>query len=97
MFQIKRVSPLEFARHLLSFLAPAVAVAVLVALSARVVLPRATRPSWWLSVGVNTVAGVAVLVAGLWIFGRDGKMATYGALVLAVATAQWLSGRGWRS
>lgn len=91
------MSPLELARHLLSFVFPAVAVAVLVALAARIVLPRATRPSWWLSVATNTVTGVAVLATGLWYFGHDGKMATYAALVLAVATAQWLSGRGWRS
>jgi hypothetical protein len=40
---------------------------------------------------------VAVLASGLWWFGRDGKMATYTALVIAVATCQWLSGRAWRS
>jgi len=91
------VSPLELARHLLSFLAPAVVVAVLVALAARIALPRASRPAWWPSVAVNTLAGAGVLAAGLWIFGRDGKMATYGALVIAVATVQWVIGRGWRS
>ena len=88
----------ELLRHLLSFIAPALAVAVLVALVARVVLPPAARPhSWWLAVALNTLAGTLVLAAGLWFFGRDGKMATYAALVLAVATMQWLSGRAWRS
>jgi hypothetical protein len=38
-----------------------------------------------------------VLVGGLFVFGRDGKMLTYGLLVVAVATTQWLSGRGWRT
>ena len=37
-----------------------------------------------------------VLVAGLVFFGRDGKMATYAALVLAIASSQWLLLRGWR-
>jgi hypothetical protein len=92
------VSLLETLRHLFSFVAPALIVAILVAAVARVVLPPAARPrSWWLAVGVNAVAGILVLGAGLWTFGRDGKMATYAALVLAVATAQWLSGRAWRS
>nr|WP_222622839.1 hypothetical protein [Ramlibacter cellulosilyticus] len=85
-------------RHLAGFLAPAVVVAVLVAGAARIVLPPAARPqSWWMAVALNTLAGALVLAAGLWYFGRDGKMATYAALVLAVATVQWLSGRAWRS
>jgi hypothetical protein len=40
---------------------------------------------------------VAASAAGLWYFGRDGKVATYAAVVLAVATAQWLAARAWRS
>ena len=92
------MSLLELLRHLFSFVAPALVVAVLVATAARLVLPPAARPrSWWLAVGINLATGILVLGAGLWFFGRDGKMATYAALVLAVATAQWISGRAWRS
>lgn len=92
------MSPLALAVHLLSFVAPALVMAVLVALAGRLVLPRSGRPQrWWLPVALNFIAGVAVLGAGLWWFGRDGKMATYSALVIAVATCQWLSGRAWRS
>ena len=92
------MSPIEFSRHLLSFLAPALVVAVLVAFAARIVLPSAARPrSLWLAVAINALAGVLVLTGGLWFFGRDGKMATYAAVVVAVATAQWLGGRAWRS
>lgn len=88
------MGPLAFLVHLLSFAAPALAVAALVALAARWILP--TRPGWWPSFAANSVAGLAVLVAGLWWFGRDGKMLTYAALVLAVAACQWLVGRAWR-
>jgi hypothetical protein len=92
------VTPVDLAIHLLSFVAPALAVALLVALAGPLVLPRAGRPRWWWApVALNFIAGVAVLVAGLWLFGRDGKMTTYSALVLVVATCQWLSGRAWRS
>ena len=38
----------------------------------------------------------AVLLAGLWITGRDGKMLTYGALVLACATSHAVGQRLWR-
>lgn len=87
----------ELLRHFAGFLAPALVVAVVVALAARIVLPPAARPrSWGMAVALNTLAGVLVLAAGLWYFGRDGKMATYAALVLVVATVQWLSGRAWR-
>ena len=52
--------------------------------------------------GVNRVrlaswasgAGLAALVAGLLLFGRDGRMATYLLLVLASAAALWWSGFG---
>ena len=40
---------------------------------------------------------MAALAAGLWYFGVDGKMATYAALVVAIASCQWLSGRAWKA
>ncbi|NPC56148.1 hypothetical protein HNE04_10990 [Caenimonas sp. S4] len=92
------MGPLDTIIHLLSFAAPALAVAVLVALAARIILPH--RPeglAWWSHIAINFVAGVAVLVAGLWYFGVDGKMATYAALVVAIAGCQWLSGRAWKA
>ena len=88
---------IDFLLHSLSFAAPAFALAILVALAARVLLPRdPAKPGWWVFAAINFVAGLVVLGAGLWYFGRDGKMATYAALVLVVPTVQWLSGRGWR-
>ena len=89
---------LDLTIHLLSFAAPAVGVALLLAGAGRWVGgPEARRHPWWVAFLVDFVAGLAVLVAGLWLFDRDGKMATYALLVLVVATVQWLLGRGWRS
>jgi hypothetical protein len=89
---------LELLVHLLSFAAPALAVALLVTLAAPLVLPRtAAGPRWWARFAINCAAGVAALAAGLWYFGRDGKVATYAAMVLAVASAQWLAARAWRA
>ena len=51
---------------------------------------------WWVRLGILFGVGVAVLVAGLVVLGRDGKMLTYAALVLACASCQWLLLRGWR-
>jgi len=84
--------------HLLSFAAPALAVAFLVTVAAPLVLRRTGQgPGWWARFAINCAAGLAALGAGLWYFGRDGKMASYGLLVLAVAAAQWLTARAWRS
>jgi hypothetical protein len=91
------LNALDFLKHALSFALPALAVAVLVALGGRWLLPKtAPRPAWWSLLAINSLAGLAAMAAGLWYFGRDGKMASYAAMVLAVATAQWLAGRAWR-
>ena len=93
-----KMGPLNTLIHLLSFVAPALAVAVLVALAARFLLPRQpTGLAWWLHIAINSIAGVATLVAGLWYFGVDGRMATYAALVVAIAGCQWLSSRAWKA
>jgi hypothetical protein len=91
------MGPLDLFLHLLSFAAPAVAIALVVALAARILMPR--RPAsypWWGQAAINSIVGVLVLGAGLWHFGVDGKMVTYAALVLAVGSCQWALSRGWR-
>lgn len=92
------MGPLDFAIHLLSFAAPAFAVALLASLAARWLLPRGSQGLGWRGrFALSFVAGVVTLGLGLWLYGRDGKMASYAALVLVVATTQWLAGRAWRS
>ena len=76
--------------HLANFMLPALAVGFLLALlapwfSGKRPVARAIAVQG----ALNTVAGLATLVGGLLVFGNDGKMATYAALVLAVGTAQW--------
>ena len=76
--------------HLMGWLMPALVVAFLLWLG--LLWRRGRRPSAgqpgrqlaWLS-----LLGVLVLLAGLAYFGRDGKMATYAALVLAQGTRAW--------
>lgn len=91
------MAPLTLLNHLLNFAAPAAALALALALWGRFLMPKsASRLSWWVRAAIVFIVGCAALAAGLWYFGRDGKMATYAALVLSMATAQWLLGRGWR-
>jgi hypothetical protein len=42
------------------------------------------------------VIGSFVLAGGLVLWGVDGKMATYSALVVACGSAQWLMCKGWQ-
>ena len=81
--------------HGLAFLAPALFVGGVVAMVARWVMPN--RPSargFIESVAINFIAGAVALGIGLWVFGRDGKMASYAALVLTCACSQWWLRRG---
>ncbi len=83
--------------HLLNFAAPALALALLVPLLARPFFRRqAWLLPWWGQMLVNLVVGLAAQLASLWWLERDGKMLGYLGLVLAVASTQWLLGRGWR-
>jgi hypothetical protein len=88
------MGPLDLLFHLLGFAAPALAVGLLLALCARLAWPG--RGALWAHAAVHALAGVAVLAGGLLLFGRDGKMATYAALVGVLALGQWLLSRGWR-
>ncbi|MBE2261829.1 MAG: hypothetical protein IAE92_03750 [Burkholderiaceae bacterium] len=91
------MGPLDLINHLLNFVAPALAVGGGVALFSQFFMKNSSKASAiWSVVAINIVVGVAVLVAGLLWFGRDGKMATYLALVVAVATAQWIQLGSWR-
>lgn len=92
------MGPFDVLLHLLGFAAPAFALAALLVLAGPLLLRRA-RPlvAWWVQLALNCAVGVAVLALGLWHFGVDGKMATYAALVLAVAATQWAGSGGWRT
>lgn len=84
--------------HLLNFAAPAVFVALILALLLRLALRnRRFVRSLWSQFAINAVVGLVVLGAGLVFFGRDGRMATYVALVAVCGSVQWWMLRGWRA
>jgi hypothetical protein len=83
--------------HLLNFVAPAIFVAAALALLGRFYMKKVPSALVFKAqFAINIGAGVLALVVGLWFFGRDGKMASYIAMVVAIALAQWLGARQWR-
>lgn len=86
---------LDVLLHLLNFVAPALALALLLPWAAQVLIRKSPR-AWGVQVAVNALVGVLALSLSLWWQGRDGKMAAYAVLVLAMASSQWLLSRGWR-
>lgn len=89
------MGPLDLLWHLLNLFAPAVGMGLIAPLLAKLLWRRALAGVGWKRlVGGVTAACAAVLVAGLVAFGTDGKMATYGAMVLASALTLWWLGFG---
>ena len=80
----------DFIVHLLNFAAPALIVASLVTVVARIVLRKMAFPHvWYTQFAINLVVCMVLLLAGLWYFGRDGTIVGYTAMVLGCATSQW--------
>ncbi len=89
------------ANHLLNFVAPAALVSVLLAAFSRLFAGffGSNRPfahNWRAQLAINFIVGVIVLVAGLILLGRDGRMLTYLLLVIAMAVSQWWRIGGWK-
>ena len=78
--------------HLMNFCAPALAIGGFAAVLSRLVwrgeLRRGVVALWaWAS-----AAAIVASIAGLVVFERDGRMATYALMVVGSATAIWCTG-----
>lgn len=83
----------QFFSHVLNFLLPAVAMALLVPSLARLIWWKSLASAgWWRQVKVVAMINVVVLLLGLIVLGRDGAMWTYAGLVLASALTVWWTG-----
>jgi hypothetical protein len=82
--------------HLLNFVAPAFFSRWAWRLCSLFKQNKAGAQSFIAQVAINFILGVAVLLASLWLFSRDGKMLGYAALVCTSACCQWVLSRAWR-
>lgn len=88
---------LALLNHAINFVAPAFWLALLMPVLSRLFMrKRPVAHALIAQAAIHFVVGVAALLIGLALFGRDGKMLTYLALVVLVATSQWVMLKAWR-
>ena len=81
--------------HLLNLFAVPVGLGLLAPALAKIVWRDALRGASWAALAAWSAPACAVVtVAGLVVFGRDGKMATYAAMVSVTALLLWWRSRG---
>jgi hypothetical protein len=87
--------------HAINFMLPAIFVALFVTFIGRFL--KQNKPPFGQLAGrfiaraaINFVVCLTVLIIGLILTGRDGKMLTYLAMVIASATVQWFLSGAWR-
>lgn len=79
--------------HLLNLFAPAALTGLIAAAAAKALWHRTLAAVAWHRLALWAAAACsAVTLAGLVLFGQDGRMATYGAMVVACAAALWWRG-----
>lgn len=89
------MGPFDFLWHLLNLLAVSGLFGLVAAALAKLLWRRSlTAVPWWRLAAAAGGAAAMVTLAGLVVFGRDGRMATYGLMVPAGAVAlAWASRR----
>ncbi|MEZ5703990.1 MAG: hypothetical protein R3E56_00765 [Burkholderiaceae bacterium] len=85
---------LGFLGHVWGLFLPALGVATVLIAVPRL-WPRTSRGRWSLKTEALALmgGGALVMLTGLAVFGRDGKMLTYTALVLVMGTLAWWNRR----
>ncbi len=85
------MGPIDAVWHLLNFFGPAIGIGLIAPSIAKLLWRRELRSVPWRVLATRTTVVAALTwAAGLVVFGRDGRMVSYGALVCACAlTLAW--------
>ena len=88
---------LDILLHIANLFTPALALGAIAAALAKLAWRRemARRP-WWMLATATAATSALITLAGLAFFGRDGRMATYVAMVLGASATLWWLGFGRR-
>jgi hypothetical protein len=89
------VGPVDAFGHVFNLFLPALLLGGLAAALAKLVWRRDLAPVAWRQLAAPACAAcAAITLGGLVVFGRDGKMATYAAMVVVCALTLWWRGFG---
>ena len=89
------MGPLDAWWHVANFLLPALALGGVSAALAKLLWRRELQGISWRRLALPAgLAAAAATAAGLVVFGHDGRMATYGAMVVVCAFMLWWRGFG---
>lgn len=89
------MGPLDALWHVANLFLPALGLGALAAALAKLLWRRELAPVPWTRLaGPACAASAVVVLAGLALSGRDGKMVTYAAMVAASALTLWWQGFG---
>jgi hypothetical protein len=87
------MGPIDAFWHLLNLFGPAIGLGLIAPTLAKLLWRRELALVPWRALAQwVAVACAVVILAGLVVLGRDGRMATYAALVLVTAAALWWRG-----
>jgi hypothetical protein len=87
------MSPIDALWHLLGLFLPALATGALAAAAAKALWRAELKGSRWSRLVLwSGGAGSLALLAGLVVLGRDGRMLSYAAMLVAAALALWWAG-----
>ena len=87
------MGPLDVFWHLANLLAPALGLALIAPTLAKLLWRDALRSRPWARLaGWVFAADAGVVLAGLALLGRDGRMTTYAAMVITTAAVLWWRG-----
>lgn len=89
------MGPIDALWHLANLFLPALLLGALTASLAKLLWRRQLAGVRWQRLALAAAgAAAAVVLLGLVVFGRDGRMVTYAGMVLATAGALWWRGFG---
>ena len=87
------MQPTDALWHIANFFAPSLGVGLIAASATKWLWRRELVGVSWLRLGLWASAAMAVVsIGGLVVFERDGKMITYGSMLVACAAALWWAG-----
>jgi hypothetical protein len=89
------MGPLDALFHLVNLLLPALGLGLIASALSKLLWRTALQGVTWRRLATWACGGALLaLLGGLVVTGRDGRMATYAAMVLAAAAGLWWAGFG---